>query len=49
MAEQFPGYSFEKHVGYGTAAHLAALQERGLCALHRRSVKPVQALLQVFG
>lgn len=48
MAEQFPGYSFEKHVGYGTAAHLAALQERGLCALHRRSVKPVQALLEVF-
>jgi ribonuclease HII len=41
----YPGYAFERHVGYGTAAHQAALQELGLCALHRRSFKPIQALL----
>lgn len=48
MAEQdklYPGYSFEKHVGYGTAAHSAALQQLGLCALHRRSFKPIRAYL----
>jgi ribonuclease HII len=42
---QYPGYSFEKHVGYGTAAHLAALKEQGVCALHRRSFAPIKALL----
>ena len=45
MAEQhsrFPGYGFNKHVGYGTLAHRTALKELGLCALHRRSFKPIQ-------
>ncbi|HSX17615.1 MAG TPA: ribonuclease HII [Patescibacteria group bacterium] len=45
MAMQFPGYSFEKHVGYGTAAHRAALKMLGACELHRRSFKPVQAFV----
>ena len=45
MAEVFPGYAFDKHVGYGTAAHRAALESLGLCELHRRSVKPVQVFL----
>lgn len=46
MAEQaklHPGYAFEKHVGYGTAAHSAALKQLGLCVLHRKSFKPVRA------
>lgn len=50
MTEQslkFPGYSFEKHVGYGTAAHLAALKQWGVCELHRLSYKPIQAILEV--
>ncbi|MET0779226.1 MAG: ribonuclease HII [Candidatus Saccharimonadales bacterium] len=42
MAAKFPGYSFEKHVGYGTAAHRAAMKLQGICELHRRSFKPVQ-------
>lgn len=48
MAEQavrFAGYGFEKHVGYGTAAHLAALNELGITQLHRTSFKPIRALL----
>jgi ribonuclease HII len=48
MAEQstrYPGYGFEKHVGYGTAAHAAALKVLGICDLHRQSFKPVRALL----
>ena len=37
MAKLYPGYGFEKHKGYGTAAHYAAIRELGICGLHRRS------------
>lgn len=33
----YPMYGFEKHKGYGTAAHIAAIKEYGLCPLHRKS------------
>lgn len=36
-AVEYPDYSFEKNKGYGTAAHIAALKEKGPCAIHRRS------------
>jgi ribonuclease HII len=42
---QYPGYAFEKHVGYGTAAHSAALKLQGICDLHRQSFAPIKALL----
>ena len=35
--ELYPMYGFAKHKGYGTAAHIAAIKEYGLCPLHRRS------------
>ena len=35
--EVYPVYGFEKHKGYGTAAHIKAIKEHGLCPLHRRS------------
>lgn len=35
--EIYPQYGFEKHKGYGTAAHIAAIREYGLCPIHRRS------------
>jgi len=41
----YPGYGFGKHVGYGTAAHSAALQVLGVTDIHRKSFKPVRALL----
>lgn len=44
-ASSFPAYGFERHVGYGTAAHLAALRQHGVCALHRRSFRPVGDVL----
>jgi ribonuclease HII len=40
---QYPHYGFDGHKGYGTAAHLAALQQHGPCAAHRRSFAPVRA------
>ena len=44
LAERFPGYGFEKHVGYGTALHRAALEELGPCEEHRKSFRPVAEL-----
>lgn len=35
MAERYPEYGFEKHKGYGTKAHYAALAEYGPCPIHR--------------
>jgi ribonuclease HII len=40
-AELYPHYGFEKHKGYGSSVHLAALNKHGLCPIHRRSYKPV--------
>jgi ribonuclease HII len=39
---RFPGYGFARHKGYGTPEHLAALAERGACAIHRRSFAPLR-------
>ena len=36
-AKLYPEYGFEKHKGYGTAAHIAALREFGPCPIHRKS------------
>lgn len=33
----YPEYGFEKHKGYGTAAHIAAIKEHGPCIIHRRT------------
>lgn len=37
----FPGYAFASHVGYGTAAHRAAIEMRGVTPLHRTSFAPL--------
>ena len=42
LAELYPGYGFEKHVGYGTAAHKLALSKLGPCPEHRTSFKPLE-------
>lgn len=46
QASVYPGYGFERHVGYGTAVHVAALRQLGPTPLHRMSYKPLQALVQ---
>ena len=35
LAREYPGYGFEKHKGYGTAAHYAAIRELGPSPVHR--------------
>ena len=42
---EYPQYGFAGHKGYGTAAHLQALQEHGACPLHRETFAPVTAAL----
>lgn len=37
ISQEFPAYGFEKHKGYGTKDHIAALRKWGPCRLHRRS------------
>ncbi|MEO1304208.1 MAG: ribonuclease HII [Pseudomonadota bacterium] len=40
--DQYPGYGFAGHKGYGTAAHAEALQRFGACPIHRKSFAPVR-------
>jgi ribonuclease HII len=42
-----PRYGFERHKGYATAEHLAAVAEHGYSPLHRRSFRPPTLLDQV--
>jgi ribonuclease HII len=42
LAVRYPFYGFDRHMGYGTAEHLAALNEHGPCPVHRRSFAPVE-------
>lgn len=45
---QFPQYGFDRHKGYGSAAHLAALRAHGPCPVHRRTFAPVREQLALF-
>lgn len=45
MEREHPGYGFARHKGYGTPEHKDALSRLGVCALHRRSFRPVQLAL----
>ena len=40
----YPAYGFASHVGYGTPAHRAALQQHGPCPAHRYSFAPVKGV-----
>ncbi len=42
----YPEYKFEKHKGYGTKAHLEALNKFGPCNIHRKSFAPVKKFLE---
>ncbi len=45
LADQFPGYGWEKNAGYPSAAHKAALLRLGVTPHHRRSFKPIHNIL----
>ncbi len=46
MHEKYPEYDFQKHKGYGTMAHMAALKKFGPCDIHRKTFFPVSAMVQ---
>jgi ribonuclease HII len=46
MHERLPQYGFAVHKGYPTAAHIAALNQHGISAEHRKSFGPVRKLIQ---
>lgn len=45
LAQQYPGYGWEKNAGYGTKIHMEGLRNLGVTPLHRRSFKPVHNIL----
>ena len=48
LHERFPQYGFDRHMGYPTAAHFAALELHGASPVHRRSFAPVAAQLSLL-
>ena len=40
--QKYPQYNFAKHKGYGTKEHLRAIQEHGICELHRKTFRGVR-------
>ena len=49
LGRELPAYGFERHKGYGTPEHKAALHALGATPYHRRSFKPVQLVLGLVG
>jgi ribonuclease HII len=45
LARQYPEYGFERHKGYGTREHRAAIATHGVTPQHRRSFRPIQLAL----
>jgi len=45
LANEYPGYGWERNAGYGTPEHQKALASLGITRHHRRSYAPIKALL----
>ncbi len=45
---RYPQYGFDRHMGYPTAAHFAALQSHGASPVHRKTFGPVAAQLSLL-
>lgn len=48
LAQLYPAYGFDKHVGYGTRLHELMLRTHGPTAIHRKSYLPIKQLLKRF-
>lgn len=44
-AKEYPGYAFDKNVGYSTKDHLAGLKQYGVTPIHRKSFEPIKSML----
>lgn len=45
LGARFPEYGFEKHMGYGTAAHIEAIRKNGPSVEHRKSYEPIKSMV----
>ena len=43
--KEYPEYQFAKNKGYGTKAHLEALDKYGITPLHRKTYEPIKTML----
>jgi len=43
--EQYPGYGFARHKGYGTELHHRSLKQQGPCNIHRKTFRPVREII----
>ena len=44
LHEIYPQYGLDRHKGYPTRAHLAAIERHGVCEIYRRTFAPVRRL-----
>lgn len=49
LGREFPQYGFERHAGYGTRAHLQAIETYGITVHHRRTFAPVAQMQLPLG
>ena len=49
LHSKYPHYGLDRHKGYPTAAHLAAIEEFGVCEIYRRSFAPVRRVMEIQG
>lgn len=45
LSKVYPEYGFDSHVGYGTKKHQLALEQHGICAIHRTSYAPIKRVI----
>lgn len=45
LAHRYPGYGWERNMGYGTAQHLAGVQALGITPWHRKTYAPIRAAI----
>ncbi len=45
----YPAYYFHSNKGYPSGKHLAALAKEGICPIHRKSYKPIKAMIEARG
>lgn len=46
LAKRYPGYGWERNVGYGTKQHLSAIELLGITPYHRKTYAPIQKVMQ---
>lgn len=43
LEDDYPGYGFSQHKGYGTPQHQSAIGHLGPCLIHRKSFEPIRS------